>query len=67
MSKAFEVGDVVRLNSGGKDMTVMSVSEDGTGCNILYFDADGTSIRGPMASACLMLRDEPSDPAEEND
>jgi uncharacterized protein YodC (DUF2158 family) len=36
MSNAFQVGDVVRLKSGGPDMTVQSIDSDGLYCT--WFD-----------------------------
>jgi len=52
----FQVGDVVKLKSGGPAMTVKEVSDRGIICN--WFDQDGKVQRQGFASGQLVTTDE---------
>lgn len=49
------VGRVVRLNSGGHDMTVVAVSEDGTNVDVRWLNEDGDARRWTFPCAALTL------------
>ena len=49
------VGRVVRLNSGGRDMTVVAVSEDGTNVDVRWLNEDGDARRWTFPCAALTL------------
>ena len=48
----FEKGDVVKLKSGGPDMTVSAIKKDGV-FEVVYFDLTGKLQVNSFHGACL--------------
>lgn len=48
----FEKGDVVKLKSGGPDMTVSAIKKDGV-FEVVYFDLTGKLQINSFYGACL--------------
>jgi uncharacterized protein YodC (DUF2158 family) len=51
MADEFTVGDVVELRSGGQDMTVVEVDQDGIVCQ--WFSRSGSLRRDKFQSTCI--------------
>ena len=61
LAEKIKVGDVVRLNSGGREMTAMVLFDDdeplpsfpGPGVHCVWFDGDGQLQRDDFPLACI--------------
>ena len=59
--KTFQIGEVVRINSGGPPMTVRAITQTGA-VKVYFFDDDGDPCTGTFGANMLTLV--PDDEAE---